>query len=217
MREVRLETDVLVAGGGLGGRVRGHRGRAPRSARRAGAGSLAAGRQFLERSEDARGGRQPAHRAPGLARERPDRRTAAGRRRQQSAALLGALGPPALRQSGERAQHHAAAGDHGLLGQREGRPHHGSGRALRQERASLPHTRRHVLRLHGRFAPRPGGRRRNAQSGREAPRRVRRVAGARRHRKIARWVPAFSSRRASITTRCRSLLRPGRAKSPRSN
>ena len=46
--------------------------------------------------------------------------------------------------------------------EREGRPHHRGGGALRQERASLPHPRRHLLRLHGRFAPRPGGRRRNA-------------------------------------------------------
>ena len=199
-----------------GGRVRGDRSGASRSARRSGAGSLPAGRQLLERSEDARGGRQPAHGAAGLARERADRRIAARRRGQQSAALLGAVGSAALRQSRERAQHHSAARNDGLLGEREGRPHHGGGGALRQERTSLPHSRRNLLRLHGRFAPRPRSRRRNAhRAAKRAPSSANRWRP--RRPKIARWAPAFCSRRACITTRCRSRPPFGRARLPRNN
>ena len=63
----------------------------------------------------------------------------------------------------------------------ERRAHHRSGRALRQERAPLPHPRQDLLRLHGRFAPGPGSRRRNAHRPRSAQR-VRRTAGAREGR-----------------------------------
>ena len=116
MREVRLETDVLVAGGGLAGVC------AAIAAARHGARvvlvqdrSRLGGNSSSEVKMHVVGANQHTG-APGMARERPDRRVAARRRGQQSAALLGALGPAALRQSGERAEHHAAARDHGLLG-----------------------------------------------------------------------------------------------------
>ena len=67
---------------------------------------------------------------------------------------------------------------------KDGRDRRGGG-ALRQERAPLPHQRQDLLRLHRRFAPRPGSRRRDAHGPRSA-RRVRRIAGAREGRRTRR-------------------------------
>ena len=139
MRQVIIDTDVLVAGGGLAGVC------AAISAARHGA------RVVLLQDRSRLGGNSSsevkmhvvgansAQRAAGMARERPDRRTAPGRCGQQSAALLGVVGPAALRQGGQRAEHHAAARDHALFRDRAGRPHCGGGGALRQERAPVPH------------------------------------------------------------------------------
>ena len=76
---------------------------------RARAGPLAARRQLVERSQDARRRRQPPQEPPRLARRGPDRRVPPRRRRQQPAALLGAVGSAPVRQARQRAEHHAAA------------------------------------------------------------------------------------------------------------
>ena len=83
----------------IGRRLRGG-GRGPRRGQGgAGARSLAAGRQFVERNQDARRRRQRPHRPPRLARRGLDRGVPPRRRGQQSAALFRAVGPAALRQS----------------------------------------------------------------------------------------------------------------------
>ena len=200
-----------------GRRLRGGGGGAQRGQGRAGAGPLAAGRQLVQRGQDARRRRQLPQGPARLARGRPDRRVPPRRRRQQPAALLGAVGPACstTRSSASRTSPccstptlYAAEVKDGRIESRDG--------PLRQDRAPLPHHRQALLRLHRRQPPGPGSRGRDARRPR-GPRGVRRVAGRRRPPTSRRRAAASCSPRATSASRCRSRRRSGRARSPRSN
>ena len=149
-----------------GRRLRGPGGGAQRGQGGAGAGPLAAGRQLVQRGQDARRRRQLPQGPARLARGRAHRRIPPRRRRQQPAALLGAVGPSPLRQGRQRAEHHPAARHDRLLGAevKDGRiqARHGP---LRQDRASVPHHgRSSICDCTGDSPARPGGRRRDART-----------------------------------------------------
>ena len=109
MALVDLEADVLVAGRRPRWGMRRGGGGPPRSPRDAGSRIARAWAATPSSEVKMHVVGATAHRAPGVARERTDRRVAAGRCGQQSAALLGTVGSAAVRQGRQRAQHHAAA------------------------------------------------------------------------------------------------------------
>ena len=207
-----------------------HRGRRTgrRSARRsrrrgtgeggAGAGPFAAGRQLVERSEDARRRGEQPQRPSRLARGRAHRRVPPRRRRQQPAALLRSCGTccSTTKWSASRTSPccwkpclYSAATKDGRITQRDG--------ALRQDAS-----------ISTKSAPKcicdcTGDSRLGLEAGADDALRSR---GAHRipTKRSRRWSPtrkrsgpASCSLRASTTSRCRSRRRSGRARSAKSN